>query len=169
MHQKFVSSMLNAGAHPSWLFGYHDRPLYTTGRLLSIKAVDKISNAVTVGLWYRWGGLVQATACISLLKLHSTISKQQRPCLVYMAPAQWHETIHVFEHFEIILRRTQVFWNFLLWKWQLQCKECCQKLLHCHGQLFCNISLHGERSVQSRLFCSFGLSFIYCLHLLDYD
>jgi len=34
------------------------------------------------------GGLEQATTYISLLTLHSTITKQQRPCLVYMAPAQ---------------------------------------------------------------------------------
>jgi len=32
------------------------------------------------------GGLEQATAYISLLMLHSTIMKQQRPCLVWMAP-----------------------------------------------------------------------------------
>jgi len=45
------------------------------------------------------GGLEQATANISLLTLHSTITEKQRPCLVLMAPVQQHETIHVFEHF----------------------------------------------------------------------
>jgi len=34
------------------------------------------------------GGFEQATALISLLTLHSTIMKQQRPCLVEAAPAQ---------------------------------------------------------------------------------
>jgi len=33
-------------------------------------------------------GFEQATALISLLTLHSTIMKQQRPCLVEAAPAQ---------------------------------------------------------------------------------
>jgi len=69
------------------------------------------------------------------------------------------------------MRRTHVFWNFLLWQCQLQCKERCQKLVHCHAytEVFCDISLHGEKSVQLRLFCSFGLNFICCLHLLGYD
>jgi len=39
----------------------------------------QVSNAV---------GLEQAKACISILTLHSTIKKQQRPCLVEMVPAQ---------------------------------------------------------------------------------
>jgi len=51
------------------------------------------------------GGLKQATAYISLLTLHSTIMKQQRLCLVWMAPVQWHETIPIFEHFKLILHR----------------------------------------------------------------
>jgi len=38
------------GVHPGGLFGSHDRPLYSTGRLLSTIADDKISNAVTIGL-----------------------------------------------------------------------------------------------------------------------
>jgi len=38
------------GAHPGSLFGCHDRPLCTAGRRLSIKADDKIWNAVTAGL-----------------------------------------------------------------------------------------------------------------------
>ena len=41
---------LKAGAHPVGVFGCHDRPLCTAGRLRSIKADDKISTAVTVGL-----------------------------------------------------------------------------------------------------------------------
>jgi len=41
---------MKAGAHLGGLFGYHDRPLCTTGRLLSVKADDKISNTVTAGL-----------------------------------------------------------------------------------------------------------------------
>jgi len=84
--------------HPGGLLGCHDRPLCTTGRLLSIiKPDDNISNTVLqVSIA---GGLEQATAYISLLTLHSTITKQQRPCLVYVAPAQWNETIHVFEYF----------------------------------------------------------------------
>ena len=65
------------------------------------------------------GGLEQATAYISLVTLHSIITKQQRPCLVWTAPAQWHETIHVFEHSQLILRRKQVLLNFLLWQCRL--------------------------------------------------
>jgi len=33
------------------------------------------------------------------------------------------------------LRRTHVFRNFLLWQCQLQCKQSCQKLMHCHWAL----------------------------------
>ena len=92
------------------------------------------------------GGLKQVTTYISLLMLHSTITEQ--PCLVSIAPVQRYETIHVFEHFKLILYQTYVFWNFLLWQCQLQCNQSCQKLLHCHAhaELFCNISLHGERA-----------------------
>jgi len=35
---------------PGGLFGCHDRALCTAGRLLSIKADNEISNAVTAGL-----------------------------------------------------------------------------------------------------------------------
>jgi len=48
-------------------------------QVLSIKA-DKISHTVTAGL--KCGVLEQATAYISLVTLHSTITKQQRYCLV---------------------------------------------------------------------------------------
>jgi len=41
---------LISGAHPEGLFGCHDRPLCTAGRLVRIKADDKISNIVTAGL-----------------------------------------------------------------------------------------------------------------------
>ena len=121
----------------------------------------KVSNA---------GGLEQATACISLLTLYSTITKQQHRCLVWMAAAQWHETIHVFEHFKLILRRTHVFLNFRLWQCQLQCKQNCKSWYTAtHTQeLFCNISLRGERTqcpIAIVSFCSFGLNFICCLHL----
>ena len=48
------------------------------------------------------------------------------------------------------------------------------KLIHCHthAELFCNISLHGERTrspIVIILFCSFNQNFICCLHLLNYD
>ena len=68
--------------HPWGLFGCHNKSLCTAGRLLSIKADDKISNGVTTGL-SKAGGLEQATAYISLLMLHSTgtMTKQQRPAL----------------------------------------------------------------------------------------
>jgi len=46
---------LHTGVHPGGLFGCHDRPFYTTGRLLSINA-DKISKAVTAGLECEWFG-----------------------------------------------------------------------------------------------------------------
>ena len=141
--------------------GYSASKLMIIYQTLSLQA----SNAVP--------GLEQATAHISLLTLHSTIMKQQRPCLVHMVPAQWNERIHVFEHFKLILRRTHVFQNFLLWQCQLQCKQSCQKLVHCHphAELFWNILLHGERTqcpITIVLFHSFGLNFIYCLHLLGY-
>ena len=45
---------------------------------LSIKA-DKISNAVIAGVQCGWYGTGNT---ISLLMLHNTIMKQQRPCLV---------------------------------------------------------------------------------------
>ena len=48
-------------------------------QVLSIEA-DKISNAVTAGL--NAAVLEQATVYISLLTLQSTITKQQRYCLV---------------------------------------------------------------------------------------
>jgi len=119
------------------------------------------------------GGFEHSTAYISRLTLHSTIMKQQRPCLVIMAPAQWHEIIHIFGHFELILRRKHVFQNFFFWQCQLQCKQSCQKFVHCHAhaELFCIISLHGERTqcpIAIVLFCSFGLNFICCLRLLGY-
>jgi len=44
-------------------------------QVLSLKAHDKISKVSNKG------GLEQATAYSSLLTLHSTITKQQRPCL----------------------------------------------------------------------------------------
>jgi len=37
------------GAHPGGLFGCHDRPLCTAGRLFNITADDNISFAVTAG------------------------------------------------------------------------------------------------------------------------
>jgi len=44
-------AILESGAYAGGLFGCHDGLLCTTGKLLdSIKADDKISNAVTVGL-----------------------------------------------------------------------------------------------------------------------
>ena len=87
-----------------------------------------------------------------------------------MAPAQWHETIHIFEHSKLILRGTCVFQNFFLCQCQLQCKQICLKLVQCHAhaELFCNISLHGKRTqppIAIVLFCSFGLNFMCCLHL----
>jgi len=45
-----VHKHLSTGAHPGGLFGCHDKPLCIAGRLLSTKADDKISNAVTTGL-----------------------------------------------------------------------------------------------------------------------
>jgi len=42
--------ILHTGAHSGGLFGCNDTPLCTAGRLLSIKADNKISNAVTSGL-----------------------------------------------------------------------------------------------------------------------
>ena len=44
------------------------------------------------------GVLEQATAYISLVTMHSAITKQQRYCPVQIEPAQLHETIHVFQH-----------------------------------------------------------------------
>jgi len=44
------STCIEPGAHPGSLFGCHDKPLCTAGKLLSIKADGKISNAVTAGL-----------------------------------------------------------------------------------------------------------------------
>ena len=60
----------------------------------------KVSNA---------GGLEQATACISLLTLYSTITKQHR-CLVWMAAAQWHETIHVLNTLNWYCAERTCFW-----------------------------------------------------------
>jgi len=75
--------MVQPWAHPWGLLGYHDRPLCTAGRLLSIKADDKISNAVTTDLECGLFG----TGNISLLTLHSTITKQQR--LYLRALSKW--------------------------------------------------------------------------------
>jgi len=79
----------------------------------------------------------------------------------------------LIEHFKFILRRTQAFQNFLLWQCQLQCKQNYQKPVHCHthAELFCEISFHGKRTqcpIAIVFFCSFGLNFICCLHLLGY-
>jgi len=41
--------------------------------------------------------------------------------------------MNVFEHSKLILHWTYVFRNFLLWLCQLQCKQSCQKLVHCHA------------------------------------
>jgi len=56
-----------AGAHPEGLFGCHDRPVCTPGRLHSIKA--------------------GATAYISLLTLYNTITKRQS---YVPALSKWH-------------------------------------------------------------------------------
>jgi len=44
------SLYIYTGVHKVGLFGCHGRPLCTASRLLSIKANDKISNAVSAGL-----------------------------------------------------------------------------------------------------------------------
>jgi len=85
-------------------------------QVLSIKA-DKyqtlslqVSNVVV---------LEKAIAYISFVTLHSTITKQQCYCLVSIAPVQWHETIHVFEHSKLKLCPMHVFLDFLLWQCRL--------------------------------------------------
>jgi len=59
-----------------------------------------------------------------------------------------------------ILRRMHVFRNFLLWQCQFQCKQSCQKLVHnhAHTELFCNVSLHGERTQCSIAIVFFAVS-----------
>jgi len=54
-----------------------------------------------------------------------------------------------------------VFQNFLFWQYQLQYKQSCQKLVHCHthAELFCNISLHGEETVSNRFVLQFQHKF----------
>jgi len=68
-----------------------------------------------------------------------------------MALAQWHETIHTFEHFTIDIASNIRVFNFLLWQCQLQCKQSCQKLVHCHAhaELFCSMSPYGEKTASN--------------------
>jgi len=53
---RLFAGVVRPGAHLGGLFGCHDRPLCTAGRLLSIKADDEIWNAVTAGLYGGWFG-----------------------------------------------------------------------------------------------------------------
>jgi len=101
---------------------------YSELKLIKYKALSmQVANA---------GGLEEATAGISLLTLHSTRvlwNSNTLPCRMTQAPL--HETIYDFEQLKLVLHRTHVFRNFLLWQCQLQCKQSCQKLIHCHWAL----------------------------------
>jgi len=84
-----------------------------------------------------------------------------------------NETIYVFEQAKLLLRQTHMFRNFLLRLCQLQCKQSCQKLVHCHAheELFLNISFDGMRA-QSQIAIAvlqFRPEFYLLLQLLGYD
>jgi len=79
----------------------------------------------------------------------------------------------VFEHSKLILCQMHLFRNFLFWQCQLQCKQSCQKLIHCHATqtqscfvVFCFMA--GAQSPVAFIL-QFRPNFICCLHLLGYD
>ena len=53
---------------------------------------------------------------------------------------------------------------------QAKLSEACTLPCYARSELFCNIVLHGEttQSPIAIMFCSLGLNFILCLHLLGY-
>jgi len=68
-NKNYIWYKVHPGAHPGGLFGCHDWPLCTAGRLFSVKADDKISNVVTAVSDAH--GLEQVTAYIfPFLMLH---------------------------------------------------------------------------------------------------
>jgi len=144
----------------SWQTPLHRR--YSALKLIKYQTLPlQVSNAAV---------LEQATAYISLVTLHSAITKQQRYCHVETAPAQWQETIHIFEHSKLILRRTHMFLNFSSGSAGSNAVRISYTATHTQ-ELFCNISLHGERTVANhdRFILQFRANFICCLHLLRYD
>ena len=121
-------------------------------------------------------GLEQTKAYISLITLHSTIMKQQCPCL--RALSKWHLCNDMKQHSRLRTLQIDIASNagvseFLPLAVPTPIKQSCQKLVHCHthAELFCNISLHGKRTqcpIAITLFCSFGLNFFCSLQLLVY-
>ena len=133
---------LLAGAHLGGLFGCHDRPLFTVGTHTSIKYQTQSLQVSDAGV------LEQATAYISLVTFHSTITKQQRYWVVKIAPAQWHETIHVFNTRNWYCVERTCFWISSSGSAGSDAVRISYTATHTQ-ELFCNISLHGERKVSN--------------------
>ena len=94
------------------------------------------------------GVLEQATAYISLVTLHSTITQKQRYCLVLISPAQWHETIHVLNTRKWYCIERMCFWISSTGRAVSNAVRISYTATHTQ-ELFCNILLHGERTVSN--------------------
>jgi len=137
----------------SWQTPLHRR--YSALKLIKYQELSlQVSNA---------GVLEQATAYISLLTLHSTItkSKQQHYCLVQMAPAYWHETTTFLNTRNWYCVKRTCFWIFSSGSASSNAVRISYTATYTQ-ELFCRISLHGERTAVSG-------NFICCLHILGYD
>ena len=120
----------------------------------------KVSNA---------GGLEQATTllfwrCIVLLRNNNVPAMS-------IASVHWNETIHIFEHYKLILHWTHIFWIFLLWQCQLQYKQSCQKPVNCQHTCTNVLLCFGswQEGIVANHDCSvlqFQAKFICCLHWL---
>jgi len=79
--------------------------------------------------------------------------RKQHCCLVEIVLAEWHGTTYIFEKSKLILHRTNMFQYLALWFWNASTAVRI-KLTHCQIQteLFCNISLHGNKTVLNHKF-----------------
>jgi len=144
----------------SWQTPLHSR--YSALKPIKYQTLSlQVSNA---------GGLEQATAYISLLTLHSNITKQQRCYLVETAPAQWHETSHVFNIRNWYCVERTCSWISSSDSASSNSVGISYTAMHLQ-ELFSNISLHGARTVSNhdRFSLQFQANFVCCLHLLGYD
>jgi len=136
-------------------------------QVLSIKA-DKISNAVTAGLKCGCFGTGNSPHFPCNVALHYYETTTSLPCLNSACAVTWNNPRFNTLNWYCVERTC--FWISYSGNAGSNADRIAYTATHTQ-ELFCNISLHGERTVSNhdRFVLQFRANFICCLHTLGYD